>query len=73
MSDRICVLAWSQPGATEVSRGEKLHACDDARLMASELNREWPGIDHRAAPATARELAAHAAQAARLRKALSAA
>ena len=37
MSDRICVLAWPQPGAMEVSRGEKLHACDDARLMASEL------------------------------------
>jgi hypothetical protein len=36
------VLAWSQPGATEVSPGEKLHACDDAWLMAGELNREWP-------------------------------
>jgi hypothetical protein len=59
MSDRICVLAWSQPGATEVSRGEKLHACDDARLMASELNREWPGVDHRAAPATARLVPIH--------------
>jgi hypothetical protein len=73
MSDRICAPAWSQPGATEVTRGENLHACDDARLMARKLNREWPGVDHRAAPATGRELAAHAAQAARLRKALSAA
>ena len=73
MSDRICVLAWSQPGVMAVSRGEKLHACEDARLMASELNREWPCVDHWAAPATAGELAAHAAQAARLRNALGAA
>jgi hypothetical protein len=72
MSDRICVPAWSQPGATEVSRGDKLHAWEDARLMASELNREWPCVDHWAAPATDEELTAQAAQAARLRKALSA-
>ena len=60
VSDRICVLAW------QGHRGEKLHACEDARLMATELNREWPNIDHWAAPATADEIKAHAAQAARL-------
>ena len=66
MSDRICVLAWKQPGVTAVSRGDKLHILEDARLMADELNREWPSIFHWAAPATDAELAAHAAQAARL-------
>jgi hypothetical protein len=34
--------------------------------MADELNGEWPSIHHWAAPATDAELAAHAAQAARL-------
>jgi hypothetical protein len=66
MSERICVLAWEEPGVTGVSRGEKLHIYEDARLMADELNREWPNICHWAAPATEAELAAHAAQAARL-------
>jgi hypothetical protein len=66
MSDRICVLAWEEPGLTVVKRGEKLHVCADAQLMADELNREWPSIHHWAAPATDAELAVHAAQAARL-------
>jgi hypothetical protein len=65
MSERICVLAW-EAGATEVQRGEKLHVCGDAQLMADELNGEWPSIHHWAAPATDAELTAHAAQAARL-------
>jgi hypothetical protein len=59
-SDRICVLAW------QGHRGEKLHLSEDAGLMASELNREWPSIKHWAAPATADEIRAHASQAARL-------
>jgi hypothetical protein len=46
MSERICVLAWEEPGVTGVSRGEKLHIYEDARLMADELNREWPNICH---------------------------
>jgi hypothetical protein len=58
--DRICVIAW------QGHRGEKLHFCEDAQLMASELNREWPSIEHWAAPATADEIRAHAAQAAHL-------
>jgi hypothetical protein len=66
MSERICVLAWEEPGVTVVKRGEKLHVCGDAQLMADELNGEWPSIHHWAAPATDAELAAHAAQAARL-------
>ena len=60
VSDRICVLAW------QGHRGEKLHLSEDAELMASELNREWPSIQHWAAPATADEIRAHATQAARL-------
>ena len=59
-SDRICVLAW------QGHRGEKLHLFEDAELMASELDREWPSIQHWAAPATADEIRAHATQAARL-------
>jgi hypothetical protein len=43
-----------------------MRVCEDARLMASELDREWPSIEHWAAPATADELRAYAAQAARL-------
>jgi hypothetical protein len=39
MSERICVLAWEEPAVTGVSRGEKLHIYEDARLMADELNR----------------------------------
>jgi hypothetical protein len=34
--------------------------------MANELNREWPSIEHWAAPATADEIKGHAAQVARL-------
>ena len=60
VSDRICVLAW------QGHRGEKLHLLEDAELMVSELNREWPSIQHWAAPATADEIRAHATQAARL-------
>jgi hypothetical protein len=66
MNERICVLAWREPGRTGVRRGEKLHICEDARLMADELNREYPEIHHWAAPATDAELEGHAAQAARL-------
>jgi len=57
MSERICVLAWQELGVTGVSRGAKLHVCEDARLMADELNREYPDIYHWAAPATDAELA----------------
>ena len=60
VSDRISVVAW------QGHRGEKLHLSEDAELMASELNREWPSIEHWAAPATADEIRAHATQAARL-------
>jgi hypothetical protein len=66
MSKRICGLAWDEAGVTWVQRGEKLHVCGDAQLMADELNREWPTIHHWAAPATHAELAAHTAQATRL-------
>ena len=45
---------------------DKLYLCEDARLVASELNHEWPGNEYWAAPATADELKAHAAHAARL-------
>jgi hypothetical protein len=60
VSDRICVVAW------QGHRGEKLYLSEDAALIASELNREWPSIEHWAAPATADEIRAHATQAARL-------
>jgi hypothetical protein len=59
--ERICVIA------SKGHRGDKLYLHEDARLMASELNREWPSIEHWAAPATADELIAYASQAARLR------
>jgi hypothetical protein len=72
MRERICVLAWKEPGISGVSRGEKLHVCGEAQFMADELNREWPSIHHWAAPATDVELAAHARQAARLMAAESA-
>ena len=36
VSDRIFVVAW------QGHRGEKLHLSEDAELIASELNREWP-------------------------------
>ena len=39
---------------------------EDARLIASELDREWPSIKHWAAPATADEIKAHPTQGARL-------
>jgi hypothetical protein len=58
---RICVIALRG------HRGDRLYPCEDAWLMASELNREWPSIEHWAAPATADELRAYASQAARLR------
>ena len=65
LSDRICVLASRGPGGA-ARHLDKLYLCEDARLVASELNREWPGNEYWAAPATADELKAHAAQAARL-------
>ena len=58
---RICVIA------SQGHRGDKLHLCEDARLLASELNREWPSVEHWAAPATADELRTYVCQAARLR------
>ena len=61
---RICVIA------SQGHRGDKLRLYEDARLMASELNREWPSIKHWAAPATAEEIEAHAAQAARLMRSI---
>jgi hypothetical protein len=66
MSDGICVLAWREPGATEINRGDRLHFCADVQLMASELNREYPDVEHWAAPATDYEIAVHTTQAARL-------
>ena len=66
LNERICVLAWQEPGATLVSRGRKLHLREDALLMAEELDREYPELRHWAAPATEAELVVHAAQLARL-------
>jgi hypothetical protein len=67
--DRICVLASRGPGGA-VHRLDKLYSCEDARLVASELNREWLGSSYWAAPATADEIKAHAAQAARLMRSI---
>jgi hypothetical protein len=64
-SDGLCVLASPAPGGAE-SRGDKLYSCKDARLIASELNSEWPGRKYRASRATAHEIKAHAVPAARL-------
>jgi hypothetical protein len=64
-SDRLCVLASQGPGGAE-SRGDKLYSCENARLLARELNSEWPGSNYWAALATAHEIKAHAVQAARL-------
>jgi hypothetical protein len=64
-SDRICVVASQGPGGA-VHRADKLYSREDATLVASELNREWPSVKYWAAPATADEIKAHAAQAARL-------
>lgn len=64
-SGRICVLA-SQGREGAVARADKLYSCEDAKLVASELNREWPSVKHWAAPATADEIKAHPVQAARL-------
>ena len=66
MSDGICVLAWRDPGATMINRGDRLHFCKDVQLMASDLNREYPEVDHWAAPATDYEIAAHPIRAANL-------
>jgi hypothetical protein len=63
--DRICVLASQGPRGA-VHRADKLYSCEDARLVASELNREWPSVEYWAAEATPDEIKAHAAQAARL-------
>jgi hypothetical protein len=66
-NERICVLAWQEPGATpRVSRGNKLHLREDTLLMAAELDRDYPEFDHWAAPATEAELVVHATQLARL-------
>jgi hypothetical protein len=63
--DRFCVIATQATGGA-VHRADRLYSCEDADLMASELNREWPSIQHWAAPATADEIRAHVTQAARL-------
>jgi hypothetical protein len=63
--DRLCVIATQVTGGA-VHRADRLYSCEDAELTASELNREWPSIQHWAAPATAEELNAHAVQAGRL-------
>jgi hypothetical protein len=68
-SDRICVLASQGPRGA-VHRIDKLYSCEDARLVASELNREWPSNKYWAAPATADEIKAHAAQAGRLMRSI---
>jgi hypothetical protein len=64
-SGRICVLAKQGPGGV-VSRADKLYLCEDARLVATELNSEWPSVKHWAAPATTDEIKAHPTHAARL-------
>src|SRR5271170_3207130 len=56
-SGRICVFASQRPGGA-VGRADKLYSCEDARLVASELTREWPSVTH--------EIKGHPAQAARL-------
>jgi hypothetical protein len=66
--DRICVVASQAEGGT-VGRADRLYSCEDARLIASELDREWPSIKHWAAPATVDEIEAHPTQAARLLRA----
>jgi hypothetical protein len=65
-SDRICVVASQGAPGGAVGRADKLYSCEDARLVASEFDREWPSVKHWAAHATADEIKAHAAQAARL-------
>jgi hypothetical protein len=67
--DRVCVLASRGPGGAD-HRLDKLYSCEDASLVASELNREWPSVKHWAAPATADELKAHTAHAARLMRSI---
>jgi hypothetical protein len=66
VNERICVLAWQEPGSTLVTRATKLHLREDAVLRADELNREYPELHHWAAPATEEELTLHAAQLAQL-------
>jgi hypothetical protein len=68
-SDSLCVLASRGPGGA-VHRLDRLYSCEDATLVASELNREWPSNRYGAAPATADELKAHAAQAAWLMRSI---
>ena len=62
----FCVVAsQGEPGGA-VGRADKLYSCEDATLVANGLNCEWPSVEHWAAPATADEIKAHPAQAARL-------
>jgi hypothetical protein len=68
-SGGICVVASQGPGG-EVHRADRLYSCEDARLVANDLNREWPGNSYFAAPATGDEINAHAAQAARLMRSI---
>jgi hypothetical protein len=68
-SDRICVLASRAPGGAS-RRLDRLYSCEDAALVANELNREWPSNRYWATPATADELRAHPAQAARLMRSI---
>ena len=62
---RICVVATQGERGT-VGPSDRLYSCEDARLIATELDREWPSIKHWAAPATDDEIKAHPSQAARL-------
>ncbi|MBV8239895.1 MAG: hypothetical protein JOY75_03780 [Hyphomicrobiales bacterium] len=66
MNERICVVAWQEPGAALVGRARKLHLREDAVLMAEELNRDYPELHHWAAAATETELTVNVAQVARL-------
>jgi hypothetical protein len=68
-NDRICVIASRGPGGASY-RLDRLYSWDDATLVANELNREWPSNRYWATPATADELKAHAAQAARLMRSI---
>jgi hypothetical protein len=63
--DLFCVIATQAPGGA-LHRVDRLYSCEDASLVASELSREWPSNEYWAAPTTAEEVNAHAAQAARL-------
>jgi hypothetical protein len=68
-TDRICVVASRSAGGA-AWRADRLYSCEDATLVASELNRELPSNRYWAAAATADEIKAHPAQAARLMRSI---